>query len=745
MTSTPSDASAPAPPGADRLLAKSNPQETLREHTAALMEQFQVLRSLCPDIPADWELLRLAILFHDLGKADPAFQKKVGHPHYANSPQRPSLIPHGLLSAAMMDKTFLQETLKLDKASMKILYQAVVYHHHRSMPEEAESVEAYITQHLRPAASILKREMNAIPDWPNALTPEPKLNFSKFYNDRLSPFRDGGTFYRYVWVKGLLNRIDHAASAHLPVEIRCRQSLPTQVNLLLTRLGGANPLQQYMGEHREENLAVTASTGMGKTEAALLWIGEDKGFFTLPLRVSINAIHERIRGAAGHGVNFPCAGLLHSDALSVLAENANFPDAAYLTENRQSRLLSQPLTVATVDQLFRCVFMDEGFERIMATLAYSRVVIDEIQAYSPEIAACIVMALKRISDMGGRFAIVTATFPPILKNILEENKVKLTAAVFPAAQKRHRLSLRKEQTILDGAAEMAEHCRGQKTLAICNTVGMAQQLYAALGPLPHKRLLHSRFIKNDRRRLEREIMHFSQGSEPGIWVATQVVEASLDIDFDRLYTELTTIDGLLQRMGRCFRKRELTDAAENIHVFMLKPSGKGRIIDTDILLKTEQALDAYDGVLLEEAHKMALVDQVYNKEALRDSQYYKTLREHLTFLNNLEPFTMTPEEVDKKFRDIKSYTCIPASVYSDHETEINEIAKRLPAAAMKQRIRLLEALNGYTLDVPAFLRNEIDFNSPIALPGGQTLYRVHLPYHRETGLQPARDKEDNFL
>ena len=69
--------------------------------------------------------------------------------------------------------------------------------------------------------------------------------------------------------------------------------------------------------------------------------------------------------------------------------------------------------------------------------------------------------------------------------------------------------------------------------------------------------MHSRFIRADREILEKRIMDFSENmSEAGVWVTTQIVEASLDIDFDILHTEMCTADSLLQRMGRCSREKE---------------------------------------------------------------------------------------------------------------------------------------------------------------------------------------------
>lgn len=83
-------------------------------------------------------------------------------------------------------------------------------------------------------------------------------------------------------------------------------------------------------------------------------------------------------------------------------------------------MLSQPLTVCTVDQLFRFVYRALGTEIFAATLKYSKLVLDEIQAYEPRVIATIIYGLKMIQEMGGKFAIITATFPPVLKYFMEQ-------------------------------------------------------------------------------------------------------------------------------------------------------------------------------------------------------------------------------------------------------------------------------------------------------------------------------------
>ena len=68
-----------------------------------------------------------------------------------------------------------------------------------------------------------------------------------------------------------------------------------------------------MMEHKNENLVIVAPTGSGKTEAALLWLNGEKGFYTLPLKVSSNAIYSRIKT----NYSYSDVALLHSDSMAM--------------------------------------------------------------------------------------------------------------------------------------------------------------------------------------------------------------------------------------------------------------------------------------------------------------------------------------------------------------------------------------------------------------------------------------------
>ena len=107
-------------------------------------------------------------------------------------------------------------------------------------------------------------------------------------------------------------------------------------------------------------------------------------------------------------------------------------------------------------------------------------------------------------------------------------------------------------------------------------------------------LLHSRFIYKDRNKKEENIKEFSKNKqEKGIWITTQIVEASLDIDFDYLYTEMSTLDSLFQRLGRCFRSREYDKEEPNVWIYNKNASGIGFVYDGDIHKKSIELIQKH--------------------------------------------------------------------------------------------------------------------------------------------------------
>jgi CRISPR-associated endonuclease/helicase Cas3 len=102
----------------------------------------------------------------------------------------------------------------------------------------------------------------------------------------------------------------------------------------------------------------------------------------------------------------------------------------------------------------------------------------------------------------------------------------------------------------------AAHVPGTLTLVIVNRVARAQELSGLLASIPEVEataLVHSRFRPADRRRIQDAAL---RGSFHGVLVATQAIEAGVDLSAKTLFTELAPWPSLVQRFGRLNRGGE---------------------------------------------------------------------------------------------------------------------------------------------------------------------------------------------
>lgn len=498
-----------------------------------------------------------ACRIHDLGKVNLVFQAMIC-PKLAEKfhidVRKTSQIPHGFLSAVTISLDEFDDLSELfsDKDFGPFI-TAVYYHHDREDHYNSPAIRKYAEKYyMKQIEEYLNRKIRKL----NCSNLDDLLFRNNVYTGKYIP--DSNAWKEYLLIKGLLNKFDYTVSAgYENAESAIDLHEKKLVKNIEKFLNGKElrPAQKFMKMNRDKNLIVIAPTGSGKTEASLLWMNGEKSFYTLPLKVSSNAIYLRIK----ENYEYKDVALLHSDAMAVYLREYNGNEDIGEKYER-SKMLSQPLTVCTVDQLFRFVYRALGTEIFAATLKYSKLVLDEIQAYEPRVIATIIYGLKMIQEMGGKFAIITATFPPVLKYFMEQYGLvegkqyifkDFTGKEYQVEKyPRHKVEIRHSEMNLD---EIRLRGKNRKVLVICNTVSKAQKLYKKLEG-ENVWLLHSKYIRRDRAFLERKIMGFSESGESGIWITTQIVEASLDIDFDILYTEMCTADSLLQRMGRCNRK-----------------------------------------------------------------------------------------------------------------------------------------------------------------------------------------------
>lgn len=708
-------------------LAKSN-GETVLEHTEKLIKNFKILTDIYPNLNVNKELLLLFCIYHDLGKININFQKNIENFAFNNY----SGIMHGLLSLAFINVEKLLTEFEI--SDVKALIYSVALHHERDFSQitkkdyssEIEKMNIEVKNFI-PTLEKLKRIFTEETGRKIELFNDEKLKKlpSKFYKlgERLYSYDDYEIFKKFVMLKGLLNRIDYASSAYIEVE-KENDFLEKELENFKKKLKifEWNKMQQFMVENRKRNVILKAQTGLGKTEAGLLWIGNSKGFFTLPLKNATISIFERLKNLIISPENKTKIGLLHSGFKNVYIENSDGNESEILKYMTSTRQFSLPVVVCTIDQLFDFVFKAAGFEMKLATLSYSKTVIDEIQMYSPELAGFLLYGLKQITEFGGKFSVITATFPTVLCYFLKKLKIDfIESENFVEDKIRHSVKMLDEEINAEFIDKIYQKNKNVKILVVCNTIKKANEIYEKLNNMGivNINLIHSRFINSDRKKKDKEIFEFSSSTKNGIWIGTQVVEASLDIDFDILITELSDINGLFQRMGRCYRKREFDQkiGEYNCFVFSKKCSGtfgEYSIIDKEIHKKSKEALNEVDG-LLSENHKILLIEKTYSYESLKNTKYFETIEKTINFLENLlSEYSMSGKEARKRLRKIFNEDIIPLKIFNENKEKIfknkkilNQKFENLSEEDKKkkviEKIKAKEVIENFKVSVPSYL------------------------------------------
>lgn len=740
-------------------LAKSN-GETVLEHTEKLIKNFKILTDIYSDLNIDKELLLLSCIYHDLGKININFQKSIENFAFNNY----SGIMHGLLSLAFINVENLLPEFEI--SDIKALIYSVALHHERDFSlvakkdysSEIDEMNLEV-KNFTPTLEKLKKIFTEATGRKIELFNDEKLKklSSKFYKlgERPYSMNDYEIFKKFVMLKGLLNRIDYAASAYVEVEKKndfLEEELENFKKKKL-KISEWNKMQKFMAKNKERNVILKAQTGLGKTEAALLWIGDSKGFFTLPLKSATNSIFERLTNQIISTENKRKIGLLHSNFKDAYIENYDGNESEILKYITSTRQFSLAITICTVDQLFDFVFKAAGFEMKLATLSYSKTVIDEIQMYSPELMGYLLYGLKQITEFGGKFSVITATFPPILNYFLKKLKIDfIESENFIENKIRHSVKVLDEEINAEFIDKIYQKNKNLKILVVCNTIKKANEIYEKLNNMgiANINLIHSRFINSDRKKKEEEIFEFASSTKSGIWIGTQVVEASLDIDFDVLITELSDLNGLFQRMGRCYRKREFDKKTGEYNCFVFSKRcsgtlGEYSIVDKEIHKKSKEALNKVDK-FLSESHKISLIEKVYSYESLKNTKYFETIEKTINFLENLlSEYSMTGREAQKKLRNIFNEDIIPLKIFEENKEKflkskeiINQKTEIFNEGDKKKKVieklKAKEVIENFKVSVPAYLLKdrEIEF---FQLSDYETLKIVDCKYTYEKGVE----------
>ncbi len=641
--------------------------ETLVEHTYRVLERLADQYKLRPKLGYDlsserfWHRAFWAGFLHDFGKAAVGFQKQV-YPPGKLWGQR-----HEVLSLAFVEWAFPEESEDW------IWLVASIVSHHRDLdyirtlyptdldPED-DALKEMLDELPDDVIEGLWEWLNHAPqqwisefgleeagiEMPELKNLEPsrelRANGLRRIHKSLSRYRrfvreleDAGARdlknLSALAHRGVMMTADHAGSAHTQPFRRNPVVEPYEL-LKNFEIDKPYPHQEFCCEV-EGSVMFAAPTGSGKTEAALLWAARQSEqelvpriFYVLPFQASMNAM----RGRLAERFSEENVGLQHGRSRFALyrmflAREDTPKEAARKAgfANNLTRLHYYPIRVLSPYQMLGALYRLKGYESDLTDAFGSLFIFDEIHAFEVKRLAIILKMMEYLGHhYGVRFCIMSATFPKILEDWLSEAVPGLIKPDIPDALfekfRRHRIAL------MDGELEdrfgiraiLAAANKGS-VLVCCNTVRRAQSVYEKLKESRqelHVELLHGRFNARDRVGKEQELLSkMNTKSRPDargtVLVATQVVEVSLDVDFDTIFTEPAPLDALLQRFGRV--NRGLRYPLCDVHVFR-EPREDVPVYDTLLVQRTLDVLERENGQPIDEKLVGSWLNEIYAGE-----------------------------------------------------------------------------------------------------------------------------------
>ncbi|MEM5815441.1 MAG: CRISPR-associated helicase Cas3' [Candidatus Aenigmatarchaeota archaeon] len=366
------------------------------------------------------------------------------------------------------------------------------------------------------------------------------------------------------------------------------------------------------------SVVLRAPTGSGKTEIPLLAFVQ--GFndslpsqllYSLPTRTLVESIGERAED---------------------YAKDKGLKVAIHHGRRVESNLFEEDIIVSTIDQTVGAyasvpLSMPKSSGNIfLGAVGAGLNVFDEVHTFDLEkgLQSSLVIVVDSV-NLGIPSLIMSATIPDIfikkVKNLIEKHGGKVDIVdvkdefEIKSRKKRSVELIYRNGEVLESNRILREFEDEERILVVANTVGRAQKLYRKLKDELKEEvpviLLHSRFLEKDREIKEEKLKEVfgKNGKGEGILISTQVIEVGLDISSFKVLSEMSPIDSLIQRAGRCAR----WGGKGEFHVFWIDSNNPYAPYTREVMEATKEEIRKRKEFILDWETEIELVNSILNE------------------------------------------------------------------------------------------------------------------------------------
>ncbi|MCX6152705.1 MAG: CRISPR-associated helicase Cas3' [Candidatus Kapabacteria bacterium] len=723
---------------ADLSAFKSHPEKDLTVHISGVLKNVKSLTDL-------W-IAGIAAIFHDIGKMNPNFQKKLLKEKYSGYTKHSYLSAYAFFCFIFENRAFLEKEFGANLENKLVSIMAIIAKHHGHLPNFNEIFSDTECDDL---FDCIRKFKDVIPSNDYVKYFIPTINYfelsqldrlQEYFKKNLGYSSNGNNlsdFLETQYAFACLIRADKADASDTELN-EVQNSVDkfseimddllskylqllvqnSDLNILRTKLRNevTENIRNILSSSKHRVFSLTAPTGSGKTLMLLSLANEiikSKGNFrviyTLPFLSITEQIEKECIKIFGnefiHRIDSKSGNMEFDKIQDELEENTDRTKDIINAKFVEDNFLS-PFIITTFVRFFETVVSNIN-STLLKLPSFSNCIflIDEIQSLPPRLYTFFVAYLTAFCEKFNSYCIVsTATMPyfkisdnealTLFKDYEEPIELSDINYFNHKLFNRYEIHYLKETVVIQQLSNMITE-ENNSVLVIMNTIDDTKNLFKELSVKLNKSilmLLNTHFTPNDRKKKIEEAKQKLKENNKVILISTQLIEAGVDIDFPIVYRDMALIPSIIQASGRGNRNG----------IFNI-----GKIVLINLNNRSELIYRGRDKILLNKT-KLFLTENSYSESSLFNLQkeFFNSIGKELIFGEHIQKspkvnINFVQDIMEMNFETIGKFRLI------DEDTFGEEQRFYVPESETDNNFNELTILDK---EVKILIKNKVEYN-----------------------------------